>query len=424
MRSFVSALCLFILITLSQAFGDPIRMLQPTSVRDEAEGVPASLATPAQGAVVANSNTRDDASLEEFLRYQIEQQKDWKLRLFASGNLRHDSNLFLSKDNPESDNMWTARPGFQYSYGQDNSTLQFLLDGAMEFNHFEKFTDQNSVNTFVSTSLTYRLKKIEFKFNGNFTDVTGGDTDVGGQAQRTQITPNLQMTYNASQKIRVGLGSQIRMTDYDGLISSASYQVGSFVDYAFLPQFRLGFQIDRMWQEVDVSGSQTGQNYLLRLEWNGYKKISASGTMGIQTLHTSGGEDVILPLGSLGLKYDVGPKTSVRASVYAASQSSPSLAGQYFQSNGVILGVEQQVGRKLNIGADVGFEMSKYSSYSDESENSREDELMFFRPWLKYTLQTHLSLQLFYQYSSNTSSGVGAQDFERGLYGVGLTTSW
>lgn len=424
MRPFLSAVGLLIVISLSQAFGDAIRMLQPTSVRDEAEGVSASLASPATGAATYDSSSRDDASLEEFLRYQVEQQKNWKLRLFASGTYRHDSNLFLSKDNPESDNMWSARPGFQYSYGQDNSTLQLLLDGATEFNYLEKFTDQNSMNTFLSTSLTYRLKKLQVKFNGSFTHVTGGDTDVGGQAQRTQLTPNLQVTYNASSKTRVGLGSQVRLTDYDGLLSSASYKVGSFFDYAFLPQFRLGLQVNHNWQEVDESGRQTGEDYLVRLEWDGDKKLSASGSMGVQSLHTSGGRDMILPLGALSLTYDVGPKTSVRASVYAQSQSSPSLTGQYFQSNGAMLGFEQQIGRKLNIGTDVGYERSNYESYSEDLSNSRSDELLFIRPWVKYTLQTHLSLQLFYQYSTNSSSGVGAQEFERGLYGLGFTSSW
>ena len=117
MRPFLSAVGLLIVISLSQAFGDAIRMLQPTSVRDEAEGVSASLASPATGAATYDSSSRDGSSLEEFLRYQVEQQKNWKLRLFASGTYRHDSNLFLSKDNPESDNMWSAHPGFQNSYG-------------------------------------------------------------------------------------------------------------------------------------------------------------------------------------------------------------------------------------------------------------------------------------------------------------------
>ena len=100
------------------------------------------------------------------------------------------------------------------------------------------------------------------------------------------------------------------------------------------------------------------------------------------------------------------------------------MTGQYFQSSGAVIGLQQQVGRKFNLGADFGYDYSDYRSYAGDLTDRRTDQVYFFRPWLKYTLHRHVAIELFYQRTTNASSGTGARDFERDLYGVGITSSW
>ena len=179
-----------------------------------------------------------------------------------------------------------------------------------------------------------------------------------------------------------------------------------------------------MLQDVEGSGRHTGQDVLARVEWEAFQKLFVNGSFGVQFFHSAQGQDSILPLGSLGLRYEIGPKTSLTVNAYSRSQHSPSLGGQYFQSNGFVTTLQQQLGTKLNVGADFGYEHADYRSYSAGVLSDRQDSLMFVRPWVKYTLHRHLSLELFYQHTTNSSSGTAARSFDRDLLGLGLPTSW
>lgn len=394
------------------------------ATRDEAAGVPSSLAKPASGEPVLSPEIEEYAFLEESLLYQASRQKNSKLRLFATGAVRYDSNLFLAQTGEQDDTMWSFSPGFQYSLGESESQFQVLLDYNLQVNRFERFQSQNSLNHFLNTSLVYRLKKTTISFLGRVTQVTGGDVDVGGQAQRLQYSPKLEVTYDATDKIRLGLSTAMERTDYDALLSSTTYRVGVFADYAFGPQLRLGLQVNQMLQDVEGSGRHTGQDVLTRVEWEAFQKLFVNGSFGVQFFHSAQGQDSILPLGSLGMRYEIGPKTSLTLNLYSRSQNSPSLGGQYFQSNGFVTTLQQQLGTKLNVGADFGYEHADYRSYSAGVLSDRQDSLMFVRPWVKYTLHRHLSLELFYQHTTNSSSGTAARSFDRDLIGLGLTTSW
>jgi hypothetical protein len=394
------------------------------ATRDEAAGVPSNLAKPASGEAVLSPEVEDYAFLEESLLYQASRQKNWKLDVSATAAVRYDSNLFLAQTGEQDDTMWSFSPAVQYSLGESDSQFQVLLDYNMQVNRFERFQSQNSLNHFLNTSLVYRLKKTTISFQGRVIQVTGGDVDVGGQAQRLQYSPKLEVTYDATDKIRLGLATSMERTDYDALLSSTTYRMGAFADYAFSPQLRLGLQVNHMLQDVEGSGRHTGQDVLARVGWEAYQKLFVNGSFGVQFFHSAQGEDSILPLGQIGLRYEIGPKTSLSINAYSRSQNSPSLGGQYFQSNGVVTTLQQQLGSKLNVGADFGYENADYRSYAAGVASDRQDRLTFVRPWVKYTLNRHFALELFYQHTSNSSSGAAARSFDRDLLGVGLTTTW
>lgn len=393
-------------------------------LRDAATALQSSLADPADGGAILDPDDHDDAFLEEFMNYQIQQQKNWKLRLFAAGSWRYDSNVFLSNTGALSDTMWTIRPGFQYSYGEEDSRLQLLADYSAQLNYFERFSTQNTVNQFLSFSVNYRLKKTSFKLGGQFNDVNGGDLDVGGQAQRLQFSPDLQILYELTEKVHVGISGQVQRSHYDTLLSSTTWRFGLFADYAFSPTFRLGVQYNEVVMDVDGSGRQRGQDFLIRGDWQAFRKLTLNGSAGVNLLHTVSAGDNMLPVANVGLKYELGPKTSLYANIHARSQNSPSLNGQYFQSQGVLVGIQQQLGSKINFGADFGYDYSEYDSYIGGVASGRTDHVRFLRPWLKYTLHRHATLELFYQYTTNDSEGPAAQSFSRHLFGAGITSSW
>ncbi|OYW75712.1 MAG: hypothetical protein B7Z37_12185 [Verrucomicrobia bacterium 12-59-8] len=227
------------------------------ALRDAAAGTKASLAAPADENVPETKDS-EDTFLDEYMNYQMRLLKNWKLRVFASGTWRYDSNVFLRNFNAQHDMLWSARPGFQYSYGDEKAKLQLLADYNAQFNFYDKFSQQNSLNQFLSLSLAYRMQKTSIKLSGIFNQVTGGDLDVGGQAQRINFSPQLQIMYEVSEKVRIGLSGQLQQTHYNSLISSQTWRFGVFADYAFSPRFRLGLQFNEMIQEVQQSSRAPG----------------------------------------------------------------------------------------------------------------------------------------------------------------------
>lgn len=398
---------------------------QDVSPRDEAVGIQGMLGSTNTEQPVAEEAASDEYEfLEETLNYELKRQRNWRLRVFASASWRHDSNIFLTNVNPVSDMVWSARPGFQYSYGDEESTLQFIADYSALFNFFQGHTSEDSINHFLSTAMNIRADKTQLKLALQVTEVTGGDLDVGGQAQRFQMTPSADLRYELTDKIRLGLTGQMQDNSYSSLISSTTYRMGIYADYAFSPQLWLGLQFNEMVMDVEQSGRQVGQDFLVRMDWEPYEKLHIEGAVGAHFLQTSSAGDSVLPSGRIGFNYEVGPKTSVHASVYAKAQNSPSLAGQYFQSTGFTFGAQQQLGTKTTIGGDLGYDFAEYGSYTAGTASTRRDRVVFVRPWMKYSLSRRLTLELFYQHTTNTSSGIGAQSFKRDLVGVGITGSW
>lgn len=400
---------------------------QDVSPRDQAVGIQAMLGStdPAAPVDPEEAEASDEYEfLDETLNYQLKQQRNWRLRLFAQASWRHDSNIFLSKNNPVADNVYSARPGFQFSYGDDEATLQFIADYSCLFNFFQDHPTQDSVNHFLSTALNIRADKTSMKLSLNIVEVTGGDLDVGGQAQRFQMTPQIDIRHELTDKTRIGVMGSMQESNYNALISSTAYRYGIYADYAFSPQLWLGLQFNEMIMDVDVAGRQTGQDFLVRMDWEPVEKVHIEGNAGVHILHTESAGDSTLPSGGLSVKYQAGPKTSVHASAYARAQNSPSLAGQYFQSTGFTAGVQQQLGTKTNVGADLGYDFAEYRSYRTGTTSSRRDNVIFVRPWVKYSISRHLTLELFYQHTENSSSGFGSQSFKRDLVGLGLTGSW
>lgn len=226
---------------------------QDISSRDEAVGINAALlgSTGQSGGEAPDAVDEEYEFLDETLSYQMKQQRDWRLRVFGSVSWRHDSNVFLTETNEMSDNVFSLHPGFQFSYGDDEATLQFTADYSSLINYFQENDTQNSVNHFLSTAMNIRANKTTFKLSLNMTQVTGGDLDVGGQAERFQMTPRINIQHELSDKVRIGLSGQMQESNYNALLSSTTYRFGIYADYAFSPQLWLGLQFNQMVMDVE-----------------------------------------------------------------------------------------------------------------------------------------------------------------------------
>ena len=412
----------------------PLQAIDPASARDVAGAPQAVRADPeppdspaGSSEVTASDVTNPDtanAYLDETLRYTVAQEKKWRVDVHASQYWRYDSNFLLRNGNPQSDSMWILRPDVRVAFGDDKSTLKLSADYAAELTWLAKNSSQDAANHFLRTELKYLANKTTFTFQGNYALITGGDVDVGGQAQRVQLQSVLEVRHELTEKVGIGTVISSSISDYKSYNNVSVTRFGVYGDYTFSPSLRLGLQFDENLEDVQGTGSQTVQDALLRVNWNPLPKLTVAGGVGAEFRHPKDNSEVTSPTGTLTFGYDLGPKTKLRLDLYDRTQNSAALTGEYFQSTGTVLGVSQKIGEKLYLGLDLGADNSVYRSSFRTVAASRHDQVYFYRPSIRYALFTHLSADISYQGTFNNSTGYGSESFNRDIVGIGVTATW
>ncbi|MCW0221077.1 MAG: MtrB/PioB family outer membrane beta-barrel protein, partial [Prosthecobacter sp.] len=79
---------------------------------------------------------------------------------------------------------------------------------------------------------------------------------------------------------------------------------------------------------------------------------------------------------------------------------------------------------RIRIGMSAGYEVSEYEATDTGGVIDREDTYFFVRPTITYTFNSHLSANLFYQYSTNDSSTGPGSSFDRNQIGLYLSLAF
>ena len=395
-------------------------------VRDAAGGaeVGMGLGTSMNGSFFAKQAEQDYQFLDEQMRYQLAKQHAWNITYTASATWRYDSNVRMAGTGAQADTTESIRPSVEFSYGTDQSTLQLNSNYSAEFNYFDKNPGENSVNQVFRLEGKVRTAKMTFSVSGNVSDVTGGNLDVGGQAERMQDSESIDANYAYSEKLSFGFSMSKSNADYKSLQRNSSITFGGYTDYQFTTALKLGIQFNEVSSVAQTIGSETAQQVLMRIDWNISPKVSIGGSFGAQILYPHDNAATISPNGSLRIKYEAGPKTNVSMGLSSSTQYSPSVSGQYMQTQEATVSMTQQVGDKLTLGVDLGASASAYESSFRNTAATRKDNVYFIRPWISYRLNRHVSFNASFTETTSQSSGAGSMPFSRQLSTIGISLTW
>jgi hypothetical protein len=378
------------------------------------------------------------------LEYLPVDHRTWEFKPRFAVQWQHDTNVFLDSSDGVVANAWTARPAFSLRDGDNAAPARLDVDYEADLTFYDGVSGEDTVNHFLNSSLVYQTAKLRVTLSAQLLRFTGGDFDAGGQSERLQLLPALEIQYALAAKTSAGVAADMRHSDYVTYLDSVRYRVGVFADHQVSPNTRLGLQANQIFEDVDGTGRQTAQEFLLRLNYGRHSKVSVFGNAGVEIREPANADDIVTPVGRLGIAYRPSETFRVSLDFYRTATPSVSLEGQYFYATGLLLRASEQMFERFTLGLDCGYEQAKYesalSSVTADREDDitlakyesvlssvtadREDDITLLRPWLRYAFTDWASVEVFYQYTKDDSSGRDAQPFRREQTGIGFNMSW
>lgn len=358
------------------------------------------------------------------LEYLPVDKRTWELNPRLAVTWQHDTNVFLAPENEVVADAWTVSPGIHYHHGDGSAPLCLNFDYQADLTFYDGLSGQDTDNHYLVTSLIYQMAKLRMTLSAQLLRYTGGDFDAGGQSQRLQILPMMEVRYSITQKTDVGVYGDMLRSDYDAYLDASRYRAGLFVDYRVTEVSRWGLQANELWEDVDGTGSQTAQEILLRMDYGRDSRFTVFGHAGVEIREPADTDDVVTPVGRVGMAYSPWDTFRLSLDVYRTATPSVSLDGQYFYATGVLVRASQRFLDRFTIGLDWGYESTHYKSALSSVTASREDDISLLRPWVRYSFTDWAALEFYYQRTKDDSSGENAQPFDREQTGVGLNMSW
>ncbi len=246
--------------------------------------------------------------------------------------------------------------------------------------------------------------------------------DVSSRSSLDIYDTSVTIGYSYSQKTTLSAGLTYTVDDYSGLISSQNLSGSLFADYTYSSKTSFGFGVTGGRTFVDQpSPDQLFEEFNLRGSYRYSAKIGFAGTAGLELVESDGRSGVTAtPVFSLSANYQLSDATSFALSASRSEQSSAVLAAQNFDTTSLSIQINQLVNSRLSAGLTLSYENSRYVSEADKVRADRNENFVTVEPTVNIALRPGLSLNLFYVYRRNNSSGVEGRSFSNNQLGFSV----
>lgn len=346
----------------------------------------------------------------------------WKFRFGLTVAYEYDDNFTMALVDERETSIISASPYGVLSLGEPGSGVDFQIRYAPEFRWFSDSSIDEIVNHNLSASLGLNGGHSHLTVDTSYTHNEGGNIETGSLVTSDVFTIGSLASYDISSKTTIGGTVRYTISEYDAFNSHDIFTARLFADYAVTPKTRLGLSIGYDHWEQEKNPASDAFNASLRATWAATDKISVNGTIGGEHREFDGGESFTTPVGDLGITYRISDKASLRLSGYRRATPSIGTVGTIFYSTGVALSGSVHATDRIGFTLTTGLENAKYEATTGPAIN-REDDYLFIRPSISYSINSHLSMSFFYQFSTN-SSNVAASEFDRNQVGISLTLAY
>lgn len=351
-------------------------------------------------------------------------QSNWLFKFGLTAGWEYDTNYRMSARGTEQETgIFSVSPYGTLSYGQPGHGVDFQLRYAPEYRWFTEESIDAVLNHNLGATLGINGAHSRVTLAASYAKNEGGNVEVGGLVTSDVYGFKLAGSYDISPKTSIGGNIGYDVFEYDIFSSYDKLTAGGYVDYTITPKVKLGLGVGYEHLEQDASLSQDAFSGGLRVNWAMTAKVGISGSINAEYRKYEGGESTLSPAFSVGAYYKPTSKISTQLSVYRRANPSIGVADTLMFATGAAFSISYSINDRLSFSMSSGYEFTDYESTAG-IDNDREDNYFFVRPTLKYVFNSHLSANLFYQYSTNDSSTGPASCFDRNQIGLYLSLAF
>ena len=380
----------------------------------------------------------DDVRQKELSSYEWNDQQVGYLvaqrKLHLSGRIsagwQYDDNIYISDVDAQESGSIALQPSLSLIYEPNSWGLSAAVNYNLDYQwYLDDVRDEagnaedHSLNQTVGLAFTWTGAKLRATLGASYSDVDGGDIDVGSRVQGNTMTGHLSLAYDLTGKTTLGAYLSTEILDYSGeYFSSNSYNSSLYVDYRMTAKVSAGLQVGYGVTEVIDGSDSSDYNLSLRANWAATDKWGVHGSAGVENRSYSDGGGDVHPIFDLGINGDListsSGKTSFGLTTYSGFHPSASLQDQGYYSIGVVANLTHRWRERWSETIAFGYERAKYVSAADLVEADRMDNYYYIRPNITYAVTDRFSLSLFYQYSINDSDGLDGKSYTRNHGGI------
>jgi len=341
----------------------------------------------------------------------------------VGASLVADDNVNASTFKRKSDLILSVAPTVLIQLGGGESELAVTAIYTPAGVFFLEHSSQNSFDQVGSIEAKYHISRLTLGLHLSASSVTGSNLDVGDRVSRNSYYAGLTADYAISDKTSVELNADYSLSEYSGLLGSRGTRVECFLNYLIDPKLKVGVGGGIASLDVDAGNAQTSQQWLVHAIFSPTPKTSINVSAGGEFRQISGAPDRGPdPVFSVGAAWMPREKLTVTIDARRRTYGSAALTGQNYEATGVIAGVTGNLTHALNVSLAIGYEHDEYQSAMTGVVATRRDDYWFVRPGLDWRISPRFGVGIFYEFSTNQSSGEGSRPFDRNQ--TGLTANY
>lgn len=319
-------------------------------------------------------------------------------------SLAYDSNILQTTDDEVSSLVGQFEPTIGWTAGErDKNWIRLAYEGTGIL--FFNSTEDNRIDNRLIAEGGFKGKNLALAYSGRWARLGSPSADLGGESDRDEWGVSATVTYSPGGKLSYeafgerSAVDQLASSGFDFFQSSGG--VSARYRYSSKTEVELAYRLGQV--EVDGSGTQIFQQVGLRAEWSPRSKINVSIEAGVDIRDYEVGNGVE-PYLSARVDWRPRAKTALFLEAYRRVEASAGVVGENLNLTGVRFGVNQRLQGRWSAGLELGWENSDYFGIAGFAESGREDNILFVRPSLRYSLGDSSELVFLYQWSQNDST--------------------
>ena len=320
----------------------------------------------------------------------------------------YDDNIELSNRGKQADFVFMLRASVAWQRGdlerRRGSWARVFYEATGSV--FVDRSDENSLDHDLQAGGQRRWGDLATALEGRYRYLSGATPDLGDRVQRQEYEAKLSAAYDLSGRTFVEAGAGWNGIDYQDAVYAdfEEWTVEGFAGYELSGRTKLaaGAAVGQL--KVKGTAPQDYQQALVKVTRATTGALGLTGRAGAEFRQMERGDEVT-PVFALTADWEpIADGTRVTAEGFRETVASGSLGGETYLRTGGALRILQQLGNRLAVGLETGYEQLAYTEISDGAGAGRTDDYFFARPSLKYEFNARRRAELFYHFREDDST--------------------